>query len=198
LYSSCGKKELGVNLLGNLKNENPYKGDEKLIFLNQNDDSIVFYGEGRFSEVYEYTNSTMNGYYLNETDHCYFRSADNQYKLDVRLSSHLATNDGIVILLATYNKNELDSCNAYTTEMLLPLLDYIIESSFFYIDTLETRKADYYNVFVDSSALNQWNGCTQLTYAKRFFYSTQSGLIKIDFSDGSFWELESIEWAERD
>ena len=43
-FASCGKKELGVNLLGDLKNENPYIGSEQLIFIDNNYDSIIFNG----------------------------------------------------------------------------------------------------------------------------------------------------------
>jgi len=30
--------------------------------------------------------------------------------------------------------------------------------------------------------------------AYRLYYSTEFGIVKIDFSDDSYWELEKIEW----
>jgi len=37
-----------------------------------------------------------------------------------------------------------------------------------------------------------------MKYPIKIYYSTEFGILKVDFSDGSFWELESIEWAERE
>jgi hypothetical protein len=78
IFLSGCKKELGEYLLGDLKNQNPYSGDETLIFLNDQGDSVVFYGEGRSSYLFE-TPSTTNPryYYTNERDECSFNDQYN-------------------------------------------------------------------------------------------------------------------------
>jgi hypothetical protein len=56
-----------------------------------------------------------------------------------------------------------------------------------YIDSIYIMNSWIKDVFVHETALEN-----------TMYYSTQYGIVKIDFSDGSFWELESIEWAERE
>lgn len=190
--ASCGKKELGVNLLGDLKNENPYTGNEKLIFLDQNNDSIIFNGEGRYNEEYEYSNSTTNGYYINERDNCYFVSVDNKYYIDVYMSSYLSDTKNMAILLTSYGSKNLDSCRSITNYYDLPLYEYYNSGSVRFLDSIVVRDKNYYNVYVDSSMTHQWDGCNELNYAERLFYSTQYGILKIDFSDGDTWELADL------
>ena len=54
--------------------------------------------------------------------------------------------------------------------------------------------------YVDSLyVLNRWIMdvfINEATSANKLYYSTEFGIVKIDFSDGSYWELEKIEWAD--
>ncbi len=190
LIASCGKnKELGVNLLGNLKNENPYTGNEQLIFLDQNNDSIIFNGEGRYSEEYEYTTFNMNGYYVNEKDICSFVSSDGIYNLSISLYTHKATAAELTLKLFS-NSNSSDGCNSYTNYTDIPLYENYYKTCFF-IDLISITDKYYYDVFVDSSLVH-YGECSTVNHAERLFYSTQYGILKIDFSNGTTWELESV------
>ena len=202
LFCGCGKKELGQFLLDGLKSQNPYSGTETLCFIDNNNDSILFYGNGRFSEIFEYKpDPGRDDYYVNERDQCFFLSdSENyngnniQYELKIHMITYKSSVALMTLLLTLKNTSNGDGCMSYTRDFSLPLVDHYRNSHLF-IDSLKVLDTYYEDVIVDSSLLYQkkLNGnCLDPNTPRVIFYTTSYGIIKIDFNNGNVWNLKSI------
>jgi hypothetical protein len=69
LFSGCNK-ELGVYPLNEMKNQNPWTGNEELKYLTGDQDTVLLIGQGRFTEEIKspYNGSGNRRYYMNEDD----------------------------------------------------------------------------------------------------------------------------------
>ncbi|MCB2201182.1 hypothetical protein KQH26_00285 [bacterium] len=193
LPGGCKKDNLlGEYLLGDLKNQNPFNGAETIIFLDNNNDSIVFYGEGRYSELIESKpDKFREDYYLNELDYCNFIEKNDTYELLIRLGNYYSHSADLVIELTRFVNPDQIRCPCSAT-FNIPLMDSYIDSAS-YIDSLSVLNQNYYNVFVDSSIyIGNANNCHDQIAPTAIFYTTTHGIIKIDFKDGSVWELKEI------
>ena len=62
-------------------------------------------------------------------------------------------------------------------------------------DSLLINNKWYYDVFIDSMYnFAQCSAPDIHIYATWCYYSPSDGMIKLDFSDGSSWELKEIAW----
>lgn len=92
---SCQKAQLlGEYYLGNLKYENPYQGNETLVFQTSNNNSLTFPCQGRYS----ITNNSKpghnsNDYYLWEADYTNFTELNGDYHfiIDMRIDKESAS-----------------------------------------------------------------------------------------------------------
>jgi len=196
LFSDGCKKDklLGEYLLGDLKNQNPFNGTETIIFLDNNNDSIVFFGDGRSSELVESKpDKFREDYYLNELDYCSFIEKNDTYELLIRLGNYYSHAADLVLELTRVVKPDQIRCPCSAT-LNIPLMDSYINSTH-YLDSLSVLDQNYYNVFVDSTIyIGNANNCLDQIAPKAIFYTTTHGIIKLDFEDGNTWKLESIEW----
>lgn len=193
IFEGCNK-EIGEFLLGDLKNENPFTGTETLIYIDSNGDSIVFNGDGRYSELFHTEpHYGKEDYYVNEGDYCSFTELHEKYKISIYLQSHLNTALEMQLRITDMVYPEGDTCNSYTY-FNIPLMENLWHTRF-YLDTLFVLDRYYHNVFVDSSMLysctNKYN-FGKLNKAVAIFYTTTDGIIKIDFEDDTSWELKEI------
>lgn len=195
------KKELGEFLLDGLKNQNPYTGTETLCFIDNNDDSILFYGNGRYSEIFHTQLSHYDDYYVNEQDICYFlndseiNNGNNiKYELEIYMATHLSSSASMVLYLTSTDLESGAGCKFYSWQYAIPLVDHY-KNTRFYIDSLKVLDKYYRDVIVDSALWYQiiLNGdCLDPNTPKAIFYTPTDGFIKIDFNDGNTWSLKSI------
>lgn len=185
VFYGC-KKEIGEHLLGDLKKQNPYNGSETIVFIDSaNSDSIVFLGNGRGSyRIHTPSSASIERYYVNEMDTCCFIEQNNNYRFYIYLASRY-DEDGLIDISFID-----DNCKSHITSRRIPL--FVTHP---YIDSLFVNDKYYYKVIVDSSLLRQnagENNCNNGVLPYSIYYTTTHGIIKIDFEDGTSWELKEI------
>ena len=195
----CNKpKELGEFLLGDYKALNPFNGSESLVYKHSESDSLImFYGDGRFSEVIEteVTNNPTTNYWVNERDYCSFTTQDEMYSLVIRMSTH---GNGASLYVYYYEQVSVDTIFRRGAELNLPLSadDYNSDIYKFYIDSLQVFENCYKEVFGDSLLMGGYsitkNFLTTAIYPTKFYYTKTDGIIRIDFNDDSYWGLTEV------
>lgn len=201
ILSGC-KKELGIFLLNDLKNENPYTGNETLKFLSNNGDTIVFHGNGRYTEEfhsdYYYNNDK---YYVNEKDKCSFINEESNYELYIELTSrtvsfHQASqpDERTSYLMQIYFIDQsginTNDCTSILSSVGLPIINNYYKD-FFYDNLLVDGK--YYSDVVGISYYLYDGNCTERLKADTIYCCKSSGIIKIAFQNDITWNLLSIE-----
>jgi hypothetical protein len=106
--------------------------------------------------------------------------------------------DLIITQIDKIDSGKCESINSGGRGYLVPLIENY-ENTKLFIDSLNILNKYYYDVIVDSgllynasygSSCDDWNKVTCL------YYTTNYGFIKLEFEDGSSWELKSIDWGE--
>ena len=194
IFSGCNK-EKGEYLLGDLKNQNPYSGDETIIFLDNQGDSIIFYGDGRSSYLFESpTSANERYYYINERDECNFTEKNKNFRFSINLTTRNETGALMDILLTKIdNVNNGECSNINNGGYRLPLLENYRDTKLF-TDSLMVLDKYYYHVIADSGLLTKVSGvCDAWNKVKCLYYTTSEGIIKLEFENGNTWQLKSIE-----
>ena len=200
LFSACKKDKeelLGEFLLGNLIYTNPLSGHEILVFQNTESNEIIrFIGNGR-TRITEkcYIDYYKNQYYIVETDNCIFNGENINYKLTITIKSdHYYPHYLLVLRLFDFQSSEFDYFTSFS-HFKLPLNDNNLRSDQIRLDSLYIQNRYYYDVFIDTS----WCSVTikplnrnDSMYAPVFYYNTTHGMLKIDFTDSTSWELKEI------
>jgi hypothetical protein len=76
--------------------------------------------------------------------------------------------------------------------LISPLSKKTLGDTEVFYDSINTSIKTYYNIFSDTLT---HTGMIEIDpYPVRCYYSTGYGVVKIDFSDSTSWELEHIEW----
>ena len=205
IISGC-KKELGVFLLNEMKNENPYTGSETLKYLDNNGDTIIFHGNGRYTEEFhsEVDYGRNGKYFVNELDRCSFTDEENNNELFIQLTSNTVkfntyhqreTTTGYMIdvKVTDHSGENTKGCDSYVTIVPIPIIDFK-DSNFFY-DSLLVNNIYYYDVisFSDNSFLLHYGDCNERLRAETIYYCTSDGIIKIAFENDTTWNLLNIE-----
>jgi hypothetical protein len=177
-FFGCIKKSPTASYLlsDEMKSQNPFSGGEKLYFVTDSTDVIqcLFSGSERSNSVYEVSNGSDGGYHLVEVDKMWF-SAGHDYSFSLNMEPinrdplfqiHFSCNGKG--MLANFEL-PLSKENTQTTDSI-----YMMDKWLYDVFVYEKEKVD--------------------NMAYKMYYSTELGVVKIDFSDGSFWELEKIEW----
>ncbi len=198
VFYGCRKKEIGKYHLGNLKDQNPFIGNETLIFISSDDDSIVFFGNGRYNKITRSKpHTSQERYYENEMDLCSFIEKDNNYELIIDLQTHLSDVSQMFLRYIETMQLSNETCTYYTTRLnKLPLSELPWQKGH-YIDSLKVLNKYYYDVYADSSLLTDGSGnynCSSQNQATAIFYTTTHGIVKIDFEDGTSWGLKEVIW----
>jgi hypothetical protein len=195
LLPGCNK-EKGEYLLGDLKNQNPYSGDETIIFLDNQGDSIIFYGDGRSSYLFESpTSANKRYYYINERDECNFTEKNKNFRFSINLTTRNETGALMDILLTKIdNVNNGECSNINNGGYRLPLFENYRDTKLF-MDSLMVLDKYYYHVIADSGLLAKVSGvCDTWNKVKCLYYTTSEGIIKLEFENGNTWQLKNIEW----
>ena len=172
----CGKR--GVRnkyiLTDQMKNQNPYNGGEKIYFITDSLDYLIFEAHERDNQVHEVPFSNdVSTYDLYEVERTYLTiDNNNNFLLDMH-------NNGGFKYFIDLSYNNLGRRFRFD----LPLT----KENNQYIDSMNIGEHWYYNIFISEKDTLKNN-------AYKLFYSTEFGIIRIEFSDGSNWNLEKVVW----
>lgn len=175
-YFSCRKTGIANKyfLTDEMKSQNPFSGGEKLYYVSDSAEQFILSGGERSNEILKVPLGNDLSYYnLYEFYKIQFTSG-----VDFGFYFDMHINRDPIFFIDFHCENKGKSFT-----FILPLSEDITPN----IDSLQIQGQWYYNVFVaeEEKAVNR---------AYKLYYSTKYGVVKIDFSDGSYWELEKIEW----
>jgi hypothetical protein len=184
---SCNECNLASELIltEQQKKQNPFSGDEKIIYQFQ-DTLIEFFGNGRSNWQQEVLVSTYGCDY-NVYEHDVTLFDNNKFGLSYSMLGR--TDFQIEILYKLYDFSLL-------SQLELDQSTGEISRYTKFIDSLEVNNTQYASIYKDTLDLliGDEISIDTMKHAIYIYYSTDYGVIKIDFSDGSTWELEEIVW----
>ena len=181
--SNCTETQL--LLTEQQKKQNPFNGFEKIIFKT-GDSLIEFTGTGRKNQIIEHEfNTSYCQRDFTEYDNLTF--TNNLYEIRFKLLGQnnffIYFNDSIKdISLESWFYVESDpNKNSGYTEL---------------INTLNINGNQFFNIYKDTLYQNYATPDfpDSLNHVTYLYYSTEYGIVKFDFSDGSTWELKEIVW----
>ena len=188
LFTGCKPALLGEFLLSDEEKETvPFKGTETVTYMH-NDTLISLVCEYRKDTTTEATDGAFtNDYYISETDKTMFKgdSFDIIYYLQAKWEWYSFDYIGI---------QWHDKGNALYggTSFIIPLDTDYLKDSQGYLEKMTVLGTVCQSVFYDSLEVDTSSSGQKKPIA--FFYSKDAGLIRMDFQDGSSWELKEIEW----
>ena len=166
------------------KKQIPFKGKE-IITFSSGQNEIELIGTDRIDTLEKrYPSGFSCDYYMEENNFITFKNKD--YHLHLRMTA------GHNFNLTLYDYIEGLHMSAYlrvaqTTGELSEYEELI--------DSLTVNNSLYLNVYKDTvSNVYPLNARKLSIYATYIYYSTEYGVVKIDFSDSTSWELKNIEW----
>ena len=176
--SSCSKSGVAGEkfVTDEMKNQNPFNGGEMLYFVSDSSEHFIFQVAHRNSEIHNYPlGNDIDYYYLVEIEKTTIASVstENDYRF---LMEANGLNKQYYISFSYENRGIGVTFNLPMTK----------ENSQ-YIDSVKVMEQWYHDVFIYEIQRKDNN-------AYKLYYSTEFGVVKIDFSDDSYWELESVEW----
>lgn len=175
-FLSCNKTGLQKEYLltDEMKDQNPFMGGEKLYYLSDSMEQVVFKVSARDNKVHEVPHGQRtNMWDLYEVERMYISSDEGYYFL-----WDMHYNAGYNFYIDFTYKNR-----GWSFTYDLPLSR---ENNNF-VDSLFIQEQWYHNIFISEED-------TIGNKAYRLYYSTDYGIIKVDFSDNSYLELEKIQW----
>ncbi len=175
LVESCQKGEQMDRFIGEEnKAQNPFNGGEELTYVTDEGEQIIMIANERVNEVHKENWSNYGDYFMIELDFMHFNSeGGNQFTINMNGRPRPKVDFSI------YNNNQI--IFGYGTD--LPLS----KDNTSFVDSLLVMGNWEKDVFYFEKEQEE-------NKAYKMYYSTKNGIVHIDFSDGGFWELESIEW----
>ena len=176
IHFGCNKNPTESYFLSDeMKSQNPFSGDEKLYFITDSAVQYVFTGGERRNVIHEISNGSDGGYYLYEIDKMDF-SAGNNYGFNYDMQ-HVSRRYPIFQIHFSCNGKGM------VANFDMPISKENTQT----VDSIYIMGQWQYDIFIsEKEKVDNW--------AYKLYYSTEFGIVKIDFSDGTFWELEKIEW----
>jgi len=183
--ASCKKPVGEYYLTAEEKAQIPFKGYETFTFINDNNNTYSVTGEGRINQTYESPECiNCRDYSIFERDWVYFNN--DSYRISLVQNSG-RTKHYFTIGFVTYGVD-------FEGSFISPLSRESLKENEVFIDSLFLNNRMYHNIYSDT--LTHIGMIEFDPYPVRIYYSTEFGVVKFDFSDGSSWELESINWGE--
>lgn len=183
LFASCSKLTNEYYLTPEMKAQIPFKGSETISFINDSANIIDLIAENRQNNIdktYECVN--CKDYYTSEIESVILKN--DLYSVSLTMG---ASKNSAFYIDFKYLEDGF-SC-AYTS---LPLEKSTLQNGQMFYDSIIVNKQTYFNIFGDTLT---HTGKIQIDpYPTYCYYSTEYGVIKIGFSNGTFWELDKIEW----
>lgn len=166
-----------------MKAQIPFRGQEMITFIDSNGYNHTLQSEDRFNEIFEYPEcNSWKDYSIFEREWIIF--SDGLYKLLLKISS----GKDLYIFSISYSLNDI----GFRCTFKPPLSKDNLRDNEIYYDSLILNNKTYYKIFSDTLT---HTGMIEIDpYPVRCYYSTGYGVVKIDFSDSTSWELDYIEW----
>ena len=187
LISSCYREKLvgEYYLTDDMKEQNPFKGFEKLSFVDDTRAIIELAGGDRINKINKYfTDHTHREYQLCEEDHITF--TNQSYNLSINMDACSSMESIHIALIYLEGNYVFYSKYPYELDTFLPN----------YIDSLLINDVWMNDIFYDTMKFVAGKPFPDELerYPVKSYYSTHSGIVKIDFSNSTSWELEKTEW----
>lgn len=178
LQTGCFKDKIdGEKLLSDeMKSQNSYQENNKLYFKSDSTKEYIFQVSTRTIEFFEYQHGNYASNYLIESEKTIINTLDTSQQCGFRLEMESCFGPKLNIRFYPPVKNGM---SAYFD---LPLS----KDSHQYMDSVYVNEKWLYGVYMEEKTKTD-------SSAYKLYYSTELGIIKIDFSDDSTWELEKIE-----
>ena len=183
IYSCNRGRQIGEFYLSEeMKSQLPFNGNETIRFIDENDNIFMLSGDGRITTFIEETECiSCYDYYVFEKEWINF--SDEAYEIRLKLNASEQSYFNITYTI----EGELFWCG-FTS----PLSEENLKDQESFIDSITINNRNYYEVYRDTM---RYQGSLSISpYPTFCYYSTEYGVLKIDFSDDSYWELENIEW----
>lgn len=183
---SCDKgKEVGrFSLTDEMKKQIPFKGHETITYQNNVGDIFKFTSGYRIAQEIEQTECiSCYDYYVFEEELINFNNGLDQirYTVHALLDSYLSI------------RYSIDG-HVYYSGFSSPLDPNDLKDSESFIDSISVNNYMYYEVYKDT--VSSQESVIPNHYPIYSYYSTTYGIIKIEFSNNTFWELEHVQWFE--
>ncbi len=177
IISSCIKSGTQNEYLlsDEMKDQNPFLGGEKLYFWTDSSEQIIYNVNARDNKVHKY----YNGNNTNIWDLYEVERMNLSYDQETEFHFEMLRNGYFKFKIDMYYKDK----RGRQFEFRLPLN----RENEIFIDSLFIREILYRNIYVCEKD-------TLKNKAYRLYYTTENGIIKVDFSDNSSVELDKIEW----
>ncbi len=178
LQIGCFKDKIdGEKLLSNeMKSQNPYHENDKIYFESDSAKEYILEVSNRTNEFFEYQHGNYASNYLIELEKTSINSMDTSLQYGFLLEMESCFGPKLKIIFYPPVKKGMA---AYFD---LPLS----KTSPQYVDSVYVNEKWHYGVYIEEKAKTE-------SKAYKLYYSTELGIIKIDFSDDSTWELKKIE-----
>jgi len=168
------------------KRQIPFVGRERISFNNVTN-VFELNGTGRIDTIKKLYNSGYScDYYTQEYDYLTFEGEN------INLNLFMTGRDIFNISLDDFSQDFHMLATLHTDQSTGELLDYKE-----LIDSLNVNNSLYLNIYkdtVDVSYPIEGDDSDSVILATYIYYSTEYGVVKIDFSDSTSWELDHIEW----
>lgn len=178
LQIACTKNKIDEKRLlsDEMKSQNPYYENDKLYFVSDSAQEFVLQVSFRRNEILEYQSGNYATNYLIEIERTYIKSFDTTQQCSFWLQMEGYSRPHYEISFKPPVKNGM---SAYFD---LPLSKVSPQ----YVDSVYVNGKWHYGIFIEEKEKTGSD-------VYRLYYSIELGIIKIDFSDESTWELEKIE-----
>jgi hypothetical protein len=190
------KKQCTEYKLGNLTQYNPLNGTETILFVDSSGNEYSFRGEGRRIIIYS---SDYNGEcYETEGDNCIHQESDNNYRFKIGLRPTTFHDPAyLFIVLSDYRYNNSWQYDS-RVDFNIPLDKNNLDDNQYYFNSLLVNNTMQHDVFAGVPKLDRTPTIKEIlldtVHPSMFYYNKKNGLIKVDFDDGTSWELDHIEW----
>ena len=178
-------KSYDILLTQQQKDQIPFEGRERIFFTNGQNE-IALNGTGRHDTIEKVYSSVYSCDYTNEeTVFLTFKGED--YKLHLSMRGR----DIFNISLYDFSQGLHMLASLRTAQSTGELSDYDE-----LIDSLTIHNSVYFKVYKDTLVDISYpddisDSVKRATY---IYYSTDFGVVKIDFSDSTSWELDHVDW----
>jgi len=181
---SCEKLIDEFYLTDEIRQQIPFNGKEEISFINNNGDETILIAGDRVDEIHkEFDCINCKDYYYIETEKIQIKNE--LYEIGLELIA--ADQCSLSIRFA------LEDINFGCVFANLPLSENSLKHDETYYDSLIINNKAYYEIYGDTLLHHEGNIPIN-PYPTLIFYSTNFGVVKIDFSDGSYWELDKVDW----
>jgi hypothetical protein len=168
----------------------PFHGFETAAFIHGIDDPISLTAGPRENQLIKsYIDREQTEYVVYEEDNITF--TNDTFSLRYFLSNGGPGKSFAIVLKYKVGTDDVSLQAFYN----LPLSRENLSDKDIFSDSLLVNNKWYYEVFIDS--MYNFAQCPAPgigIYATWCYYSPSDGMIKLDFSDGSTWELKEIVW----